>query len=94
MLKRLAYEIAAMTLAMVGAFILISALMPLINPGHMEVATHGAHFTLVYYLVATPIPLAILVAAWRLNCKAQALRRTAEKSSPASQTKQGETTSP
>ena len=78
MKKSLPFEIAAAVLAILGAFVLIGVLMPLINPEQTKLETHGQHFPLSYYLIATPIPLAILAAAWYLNSKATALTRSAE----------------
>ncbi len=52
--------------------------MPLINPEQTRLETHGQRFPLGYYLIATPIPLALLGVAWSLNSKARALKRSAE----------------
>lgn len=60
---------------MAGAFIVVAVYFPLLNPGMYKAETGRAGEPLGYYLVLTPFPVVILVAAWRFNRRAQALRR-------------------
>ena len=66
---------------MFGAFILVGVYMPILNPGLTKRETHRDLPSLGYYVVATPIPVSILVGAWFLNRKAQAMRRGYEEPS-------------
>lgn len=75
MKKTLPYEIIAVVLAILGAFLLVGVYMPVINPGLTRVETHQELPSVGYYIVATPIPLAVLFASWYFNRKAQQLKR-------------------
>ena len=75
MRKSLPYEILATISAIVGAFLLIGLYMPLINPGLTKVETHRELPSVGYYILLTPIPLAVLSASWYFNRKAQRLKR-------------------
>jgi H+/Cl- antiporter ClcA len=78
MKKPLPYEIAAAVLAIFGAFLLVGAYMPLLNPEQTRIETHRELPSVGYYIVVTPIPLLILVASWLFNKKARGLRQEAE----------------
>src|SRR5437879_903267 len=80
MKKSLPYEILAAVLRLFGAFLLVGVYMPLINPGLTKVETHQELPSAGYYVVLTPIPLALLVGAWYFNRKAQQLKQ--ENTSP------------
>jgi hypothetical protein len=75
MRKSLPYEIIAAVSAIVGAGILVAVYFPLLNPGQYRIETHQEMPSVVYYIVATPIPLLILGAAWYCNRKAQRMKR-------------------
>lgn len=74
MKKPLPYEIIAALLAIFGAFILVGVYMPVLNPVQTKIETHQELPSLGYYFVVTPIPLAVLFAAWYFNRKAQRLK--------------------
>jgi len=74
MKRSLPYEIAAAITAVMGAFLLVFLYYPVINPGQYILDTGNKGEPFGYYLILTPIPLMILVAAWRLNRKAQSLK--------------------
>ncbi|MDB6058966.1 MAG: hypothetical protein JWO95_2810 [Verrucomicrobiales bacterium] len=80
MKKSLPYEVAATLLALFGAFLLVGALMPLINPGQTKGETHAELPSLGYYIVATPIPLLVLIASWYCNKKARTIKQQSEQS--------------
>jgi hypothetical protein len=80
MKKALPYEIAAAILALLGAGILVGVYFPLLNPGMHKVETGRAGEPLSYYLALTPIPLLILIASWRFNKKARAIKQQSEQS--------------
>ncbi|HZR21693.1 MAG TPA: hypothetical protein VFE51_30705 [Verrucomicrobiae bacterium] len=80
--KSLPYEIAAAVLALVGAFILVAAYIPLLNPGMFKVETGRVGEPLGYYLVVTPFPVVILVASWLLNRKAQRIKHQEASDNP------------
>lgn len=48
--------------------------MPLINPEQTILETHRDLPSIGYYVILTPIPLAILAASWFLNKEAQRLK--------------------
>jgi uncharacterized membrane protein YidH (DUF202 family) len=75
MKKPLPYEIIATVLAIFGAFLLVGVYMPAINPGQTRVEMHQELPSVGYYIVVTPIPLAVLFASWYFNRKAQQLKR-------------------
>jgi len=78
MKKPLLYEIAAAMLAIFGAFLLVGAYMPLLNPAQTRIETHRELPSVGYYIVVTPIPLLILIASWHFNKKARVLRQESE----------------
>ena len=45
--------------------------MPLINPGQDRIETHQEPPSIAYYIVMTPIALAVLFASWYFNRMAQ-----------------------
>ena len=48
--------------------------MPVLNPGLTRIETHQELPSVGYYIVLTPIPLAVLLASWYFNRKAQQLK--------------------
>jgi uncharacterized membrane protein len=72
--KPLPYEIAATLLALFGVFLLVGLYMPVLNPGLTRIETHQELPSVGYYIVLTPIPLAVLLASWYFNRKAQQLK--------------------
>ena len=60
--------------ALIGAFLLVGVLMPVINPGMFKVRAGREGMPLHYYFVVIPIPLLILATAWYFNRKAQRLK--------------------
>lgn len=79
MKKPLPYEIAATLLALFGAFLLVGLYMPVLNPGLTRIETHKELPSIGYYIVLTPIPLAVLLASWYFNRKAQQLKGEGKK---------------
>jgi hypothetical protein len=81
MRKSLPYEIIAAVSAMLGALILVSVYYPVLNPIQYEIDSHKDLPSVGYYIIMTPIPLAILWVSWKLNRKAQQLseRRSSRK---------------
>jgi hypothetical protein len=75
MRKSLPYEIIAAVSAMLGALILVSVYYPVLNPIQYEIDSHEDLPSVGYYIIMTPIPLAILWVSWKLNRKAQQLKR-------------------
>jgi len=69
------FEAVGILAALFGAFVLVAALSPLINPGRHRLETGHSEEPSSYYLLAIPIPILILSAAWYFNRKAQRLRR-------------------
>ena len=67
---------------MVGAFILVAAYIPILNPGMFKVETGRVGEPLGYYLVVTPFPVVILVASWLLNRKAQGIKHQEKSGKP------------
>lgn len=60
---------------MLGALILVAVYYPLLNPIQYEIDSHKDLPSVGYYIIMTPISLAILWASWKLNRKAQQLKR-------------------
>jgi len=69
------YESVAAVLAVVGAVALVAVYYPIINPDQFSIDFHRDSMPLGWYILGTPIALAILVAAWRYNGKAARLKR-------------------
>jgi hypothetical protein len=74
MKKSLIYEISAAAAATLGAILLAAVYLPVLNPGMLWF--EGQRYTLSYYIIATPIPIFILVASWYFNRKSQQLKKT------------------
>jgi len=77
--KSLSYEIIAAVLAMTGAIILVFFYYPLLNPIQFKIDSHEDTPSIGYYIFVTPIPLLILFAVWRFNCKAQRIKKAGAK---------------
>jgi hypothetical protein len=80
MRKSLSYEIIAAVSAMLGVLILVAVYYPLLNPIQYRIDSHEDPPSVGYYMVMTPIPLAVLWASWKFNRKAQQLKREEKKS--------------
>lgn len=78
--KKSSYETVAATLALVGAFVLVGVYVPILNPGLTKLALRMELPSLGYYIVATPIPVFLLLAAWHFNKKARAIKEQSEQS--------------
>lgn len=60
---------------MVGSLILVAVYYPILNPIQYQIDSHDDLPSVDYYILTTPIPLAILWVSWRLNKKAQQLKK-------------------
>ena len=69
------YEIAAATIAILGAVLLVSVYFPIINPDQYHIDSHGGTLSVWRFIFGTPFSLAILCASWRVNLRAQALKK-------------------
>lgn len=78
MKKALLYEAGAMLIGTLGAVVLVTGLMPFINPVFVDLHAEGEYSPRLSFLVPTLLALPILGAAWRLNQKAQQFRHTAK----------------
>ncbi|EEF60710.1 hypothetical protein [Pedosphaera parvula] len=75
MKKTYAYEAVAVCAGIVGAFVLVSGLMPIINPGLVDVNKTSENSSRITFLVPTLLSLPILGVSWHFNKKARAIRR-------------------
>ena len=67
------YEAGAAVFAIVGAFLLVVVFFPILNPGFA--AVRGFNDSMREMLVMSVVPLLLLFLAWKLNKKAQRLKR-------------------
>jgi len=74
-----AYEAVAVSAGILGAFVLVSGLMPFINPGFVDVNETGEYSPRMAFLVPTLLSLPVLGVSWHFNKKAQAIRRVLER---------------
>lgn len=81
----LPYEIAGTLLGLVGAFVLVAVYFPVLNSGQARIELHGELPSLGYYILMTPIPVAMLIASWFCNRTAQRLKREAAAERPTSE---------
>ncbi|WP_040549176.1 hypothetical protein [Pedosphaera parvula] len=81
MKKTYAYEAVAVCAGLVGAFVLVSGLMPIINPGFVDANQTGEYSPRMSFLVPTLLSLPILGLSWHFNKKARAIRQELEKPS-------------
>ncbi len=72
------YEAIGMLMALFGAFALVAAFGPMINPGMHKVETGRSEEPLGYYVFSVSISVLILSAAWYFNRKAQQIKRDEE----------------
>jgi hypothetical protein len=72
------YEAVAVVSGIVGAIVLVSGLMPFINPGFVDVNATGEYSPRMAFLVPTLLSLPLLGISWHFNKKAQAIRRELE----------------
>jgi hypothetical protein len=75
MKKSVLYEIAAVTLMMVGAVLLVFVFYPNINPTQYRLDNHRENAPISRYLVGTPVSILILIIAWCFNRRAANLRK-------------------
>jgi hypothetical protein len=80
MKKQKLYEAVGMILALIGAFVLVGVLMPVINPGFYRINVRKGELPDGYWFFAMPIPILILGVAWYFNRKAQRMQKCAEHS--------------
>lgn len=73
------YEAVAAVSGIVGAFVLVSGLMPFINPGFLDANETGEYSPRMVFLVGTLLSLPLLGISWHFNKKAQAIRQQLEK---------------
>jgi hypothetical protein len=64
-----------MTLAMVGAILLVFTYYPNINPIQYRIDNHRETAPISRYILGTPASLLILSGAWYFNRKTQKLKR-------------------
>lgn len=75
MKKQSMYEILACVSGLVGAVLLICALMPFINPGFFEVSEDGEDSPGIIFLTGVLSSLAILGIAWCFNQRARMIKQ-------------------
>src|SRR5277367_4917839 len=80
MKKPYAYEAVAVVSGVAGAFVLVSGLMPFINPGFVDANATGE------YSPRMAFSLPLLGISWHFNKKAQAIRRELERPKQAAET--------
>ena len=80
MKQHIFYEAVATLSGIVGALVLVTGLMPFINPGFVDVNETGTYSPRLAFLVPTLLSLPLLGVSWHFNKKAQALRQQLEKS--------------
>ena len=73
------FETIAVVLATAGAFVLVEGLMPVINPGFLEVNLKGNYSPRLIFLTGTLFSLPLLVLSWHFNQKAQTIRKQFQK---------------
>src|SRR5208283_4048850 len=78
MKKPYANEAVAAVSGIVGAIVLVSGLMPFINPGFVDVNATGDYSPRMAFLVPALLSLPLLGISWHFNKKAQAVRRELE----------------
>lgn len=78
MKKPYAYEAAAVVCGIAGALVLVTGLMPFINPGFVDANATGEYSPRLTFLVPTLFSLPLLGISWHFNKKAQAIRGESE----------------
>jgi membrane protease YdiL (CAAX protease family) len=73
------YEAAATILAFIGIMVLVSGLMPIINPGFVQVNEKGKNSPTFIVLMGILFSFSILSLSWVLNKEAQRIRQQSEK---------------
>jgi hypothetical protein len=79
MKKPFVYEVVAVGAGIVGALVLVSGLMPFINPGFVDANSTGDYSPRMAFLVPTLLALPILGVSWHFNKKAQAVRQESKR---------------
>jgi hypothetical protein len=79
MKKPYTYEAVAALTGILGVFVLVSGLMPFINPEFVDLNEAKDYSPKLAFLVPTLLSLPILGAAWHFNKKAQDIRRGLKK---------------
>jgi hypothetical protein len=69
------YEAVAVVSGIVGAFLLVSGLMPFINPGFIDVNETGEYSPRAIFLAGTLFSLPFLGISWHFNTKARTIRK-------------------
>jgi ABC-type Fe3+ transport system permease subunit len=75
------FEAIATLLAIVGIFILVGGLMPVINPGFLEVKERRDYSPRLIFLAGVLLSLPLLGLSWHFNKKAQSIRQQLQQSS-------------
>ena len=83
MKKLYAYEALAAVAAFFGVVLVVSGLMPFINPEQVDLRQTGEYSPRMLFLVPTLLSLPIFGVSWRLNTKAQEIRRAQKVSAAA-----------
>ena len=78
MKKPCTYEAVAVGTGIIGAFVLVSGLMPFINPGFVDANATGDYSPRMTFLLPTLLSLPLMGISWHFNKKAQAIRRELE----------------
>ena len=79
-MKRLkSYEALAAVSGIVGAFALVAALLPSINPGFVDTNGSGTYSPKMALLLPALLPLSLLGVSWHITKRAQAIRRELER---------------
>ena len=69
------YESIASLLAVIGAVALVGVYYPIINQEQFSIDFHRDDMPLSWYILGTPLSLAILFAAWHFNSRATRQKR-------------------
>jgi len=77
------YETLAAVTGILGAFVLVTGLMPFINPGFVDLRHSGEYSPRMEFLAPTLLSLPLLGVSWHLNKKAQAIRKALSQTSRA-----------
>jgi hypothetical protein len=81
------YEAVAAVSGIVGAIVLVSGLMPFINPGFVDANKTGEYSPRMAFLLPTLLSLPLLGISWHFNKKAQGIRRESDTSETPSEGK-------
>ena len=86
MKKPYTYEAIAALFGILGVFVLVTGLMPVIKPGVVDLNATGEYSPRLSFLLPTLFSLPLFGVGWSFNKKAQSIRREFEKSKQATET--------